>query len=205
MSFFLEGLVLGLGLAFSLGPIFIALTETSIEKGIPAGITVGTGIWVSDLLFISVFYFFMNSIRSTIEAPIFTFWMGISGAIVMAIFGIYLIVKTPIISYSNQKLTAKNYITFGVKGFMVNSINPFTFVFWMSIMSTFIIGREITGQNAFILLSTILVVIIISDSIKVLLAHKLKSKLTPKVANYVFNFSGLVLLGFGLYMLLQVI
>jgi len=205
MSFFLEGLILGFGLAFSLGPIFIALTETSIQKGVRAGMTVGAGIWISDILFISVFYFFINSLKSTIEAPSFIFWMGISGALVLAIFGIYLIVKTPTINYKTQKLSAKNYIAFSIKGFTVNSANPFTFIYWMSVISTYIIGRNVGAVDAFILLSTILVVIILSDSIKVFLADRLKSKLTPRIANYVFNLSGVVLLGFGLYMLLQVI
>jgi len=205
MSFFLEGLILGFGLAFSLGPIFIALTETSIQKGVRAGMTVGAGIWISDILFISVFYFFINSIKSTIEAPSFIFWMGISGALVLAIFGIYLIIKTPTIEYNSQKLSAKNYIAFGIKGFTVNSANPFTFIYWMSVISTYIIGRNVGATDAFILLFTILVVIIISDTTKIFLADKLKSKLTPRIANYVFNLSGVVLLGFSLYMLLQVI
>ena len=51
MTFFLEGLLFGLILAVSLGPIFIALTQTSIEKGILERMENGplTGSYVRDV------------------------------------------------------------------------------------------------------------------------------------------------------------
>ena len=194
MSYFIEGLVLGCGLAISLGPIFITLTEASIDRGIKAGMTVGLGIWISDLIFIGVFYKFVNILKDTIESPHFIFWMGLSGAIVLCLFGIYMIIKQPVIAFNNEKLTARNYIGYFTKGFMVNSINPFTFVYWMGVISTYMIGQNLPNISVQIVLFTILLVIIISDSAKVLLANSLKSKLTPKVANYVFNLSGIILL-----------
>ena len=60
MSLILEGIMLGCLLAVSLGPIFIALTQTSIEKGVLPGLTVGSGIWISDFIFVYVFYNFIE-------------------------------------------------------------------------------------------------------------------------------------------------
>lgn len=205
MTYFIEGLILGLGLAISLGPIFIALTEASIDRGIKAGLTVGLGIWISDIIFITFFYNFINIIRETIESPTFIFWMGLSGAIVLCTFGLFMIIKKPVLNYSQEKLTVKNYISLFTKGFMINSINPFTFVYWMGVTSTYMIGQRIPDSSMVILLSTILIVIILSDSIKVFLAHILKSKLTTNSANVIFNISGAILICFGLYMFVQVI
>lgn len=120
-------------------------------------------------------------------------------------FGLFLILKKPIIDYSNRKHNYKNYIGFWLKGFMVNSINPFTFFFWMGVMSTYIIGREITHDQAIVLLTTILTVIIMSDAGKVFLASSLKNSLTPAHVNKVSNFSGLILVGFGVFMAYQVL
>jgi len=53
-AIFLEGILYGLVLAAMLGPIFVALTQTAIEKGAKAGLTVGLGIWISDLLIIDI-------------------------------------------------------------------------------------------------------------------------------------------------------
>ncbi len=203
MSFILEGLVLGLSLAFSLGPIFIALTETSIQKGTLAGILVGAGIWVSDILFVGFFYFFISKIKETIESPSFVFWMGLSGAIFLILFGIYLIFRKPEINFDQSKYTVRNYIGFFIKGFTVNTVNPFTFVFWIFIISTYIIGRQISHSESALLLGTILFIIVSSDLIKVFLSSLLRKKLTIRILNYLFNFSGIILIGFGCYMIFQ--
>ena len=62
MNLILDGLLLGLTLAILLGPIFVALTQTGIQRGVRAGLSVGTGIWISDILVIVTAYFFIKEI-----------------------------------------------------------------------------------------------------------------------------------------------
>ena len=205
MSYIIEGIILGIGLAVSLGPIFVALTETSLDKGRLPGLTVGTGIWTSDIIIILVFFNFINRIKDTVESESFIFWMGISGALVLFFFGIYMIIKKPALEKTDIKLSAKNYFGFWLKGFAVNTLNPFTFIFWLGVISTYIIGRNTDTGNSIILLSTILIIIVLSDSLKVYLADKIRKKLTPKSVNYIFNFSGILLILFSLYMTSRVI
>ena len=116
-----------------------------------------------------------------------------------------MIIKQPVLNFNNEKLTARNYIGYFTKGFMVNSINPFTFVYWMGVISTYMIGQNLPNISVQIVLSTILLVIILSDSAKVLLANSLKSKLNSTVTNYIFNLSGVILILFGIYMFIRVI
>ncbi len=205
MTFVLIGLIFGLLLAVSLGPIFIALTQTSIEKGIKPGLSVGLGVWISDIIFIYVFYNFIKSIKNTVESEFFIFWMAISGAIVLAAFGIGLLFKKPELNYKKIQFSMKNYLGFWLKGFLINTVNPFTFVFWMGVISTYIIGRDINGTQSLILLSTIFIVIILSDIGKVYLAHFLKNWLTPKHINWVADISGVILIGFGCFLAYSVI
>ncbi len=205
LSIILEGLLLGSGLAISLGPIFIALTQTSMEEGKLPGIIVGSGIWISDILVMSMFYNFITSISGSIESEGFRFWMGISGAIVLTGFGAFLIIKKPILDFMEKKHNYKNYIGFWLKGFLINTINPFTFFFWMSVISTYVIGRDIPSEQVYVLLITILLVIILSDTLKVFLADMLKKRLTFDVINKVSNFSGFIMIAFGIFMLYQVI
>lgn len=205
MSLILEGLTFGLLLAASLGPIFIALTQTSIEKGTIPGLTVGLGIWISDILIVVLLYKFVDSIKSTIESPSFNFWMGISGALVLFLFGAILLIKKPSLEYSNLKFSRSDYAGFWLKGFLINTINPFTFVFWMGVISTYVIGRKMGAGDLWILLSTIIIVIILSDTAKVYLAHFLKKWLTPKHINMVANISGIILIIFGIFLAYTVI
>ncbi len=205
MSIILEGFLFGAALASSLGPIFIALTQTSMEKGVLPGLTVGSGIWVSDILIVFLFYNFIYNIKDSIESSGFRFWMGISGAIILIGFGLYMIIKEPVIEYADRKYSYRNYLGFWLKGFLINTINPFTFFFWMGVISTYLIGRGLGYQETLVLLITILVIIILSDTAKVFLADRLKKWLTHRHINYVSNFSGLLMLGFGIFMAIRVL
>jgi len=205
LSVVVEGLIFGLGLAVSLGPIFIALTQTSIEKGILPGLTVGTGIWISDLLIMALFYKFIYELKDQIEGESFKFWLGLSGALILIAFGLYLILRTPELDYAEKKFSYKSYFGFWLKGFLINTINPFTFFFWMGVISTYVIGRDMPTESNLVLLSTILTVIILSDTGKVFLADYLKNRLTPIHINQISNFSGVLLVAFGLFLGYQVI
>lgn len=204
LSLVIEGLIFGLGLAFSLGPIFIALSQTSIEKGLMPGMTVGLGIWVSDFIILGLFYKFIYEIKDQIQGDTFRFWLGISGVIVMVGFGLYLILKSPILDYSKQKHSYKSYLGFWLKGFLINTINPFTVFFWLGVISTYVIGRDLTVKGHLVVFSTILSVIILSDTGKVFLADYLKSKLTATHINKISNLSGAILVGIGLFLGYQV-
>ena len=125
--------------------------------------------------------------------------------LIMLSFGLYLIIKKPMLDYSERKHDYKSYVGFWLKGFLINTINPFTFFFWMGVISSYVLGRHIQHYEAMVLLSTILAVIIVSDAGKVVLAHFLKKWLTPSHINKVSNFSGVILVLFGLVMGYRVI
>ena len=203
MSYFLEGILLGLTLTILLGPIFIALTQTSIEKGLRAGLTVGLGIWVSDFLIIGGCYLFINQLRYLENNASFKFWMGLIGGLVLIVFGIAAILKKVEVNTVSQSFKAKNYLGFFTKGFLVNTINPFTFFFWITVISTYIIGRQASHQEGSIFLGSILLTIIVTDSLKVVLAKLLRQKLTSKHVGMISKVAGFGLLIFGIFLLFR--
>lgn len=205
MQFILEGLLFGLFLSISLGPIFIALTQTAVEKGGRAGMTVGLGVWISDFLIVGLTFFFIKRISSTIESESFQFWLGMAGGIVMILFGLGSIMKKVDLDLNERKHEYKDYLGFGLKGFLVNTVNPFTFLFWLSTISTYIIGRKINNTEATIFLGSILFMIIFSDSLKVILAKSIRSKLQSKHIEAFSKVAGVGLFCFGLYLIYQVI
>jgi len=129
MQFIVEGLLFGLFLSVSLGPIFIALTQTAVEKGGKAGMTVGLGVWISDFIILFVTFIFIKTLSATIESESFKFWMGMAGGIVMIFYGLISMFKRVELDLNQRKHEYKDYIGFWLKGFMVNTINPFTFLF----------------------------------------------------------------------------
>ena len=63
----LQGIQTGLVLCIMLGPIFFALVQAGVERGMRAGLMVGLGIWISDLIFILSIFFGASFIVTVTE------------------------------------------------------------------------------------------------------------------------------------------
>lgn len=201
MQFVIEGLLFGLTLSILLGPIFIAITQSSIEKGYKAGLAVGIGIWVSDLLFIVLTYEFIHRISHIVNGEFFQLSMGIIGGLVLIGFGLYTIFSKVKEIASSEIAGAKNYLQFFTKGFLVNTVNPFTFIFWISVISTYVLARDITGWQSLQFLVSILVVIIITDSLKIFLAQLLRQYLQGVHLLWINRIAGAALAVFGILLI----
>jgi threonine/homoserine/homoserine lactone efflux protein len=203
MNLILDGLLLGLTLAILLGPIFVALTQTGIQRGIRAGLSVGTGIWVSDLLVIITAYFFIKEIDEIAQNKSFHHWMGWIGGLILVIFGIVSIIKKPIQEEKIPAFNAKSYTGYWTKGFAVNFFNPFTFVFWIGVMTTYVIGKSINGWETTLLFGSIMFTIIVTDSMKVILAKLIRKKLTHDHIVLFGKVAGIILITFGVVLILR--
>ncbi len=203
MNLILDGLLLGLTLAILLGPIFVALTQTGIQRGVRAGLSVGTGIWISDILVIVTAYFFIKEIDEIAQNKSFHHWMGWIGGLILIIFGIISLVKKPKLDEKIPAFNAKSYAGYWTKGFAVNFFNPFTFVFWISVMTTYVIGKKIDGPDATLLFGSIMFTIIVTDSLKVVLAKLIRKKLKQNHIVLFGKLAGIILITFGLVLILR--
>ncbi|MFZ1750594.1 MAG: LysE family transporter [Saprospiraceae bacterium] len=203
VQFVIEGLLLGLTLTILLGPIFVALTQTGIQYGIKAGISVGSGIWISDILVILASYFFITQIDFWSHDPGFQFWTGMVGGMVLMIFGLGAIFNKHTSDVDTRAFTAKSYLGFMSKGFAVNFINPFTFAFWISVMSTYVMVKKATVTQVVILFSTIMLTIMITDSLKVVLAKMIRHRMRHHHIVLFSRIAGIMLIIFGVILMVR--
>lgn len=203
MQFVFEGFILGLTLTILLGPIFIALTQTGIKHGIKAGLSVGTGIWTSDLLVIFSAWFFINQIQEITNNPSFHFWMGSAGGVMLIVFGIVSVLNKHKKDQQTPAFNAKSYMGYWTKGFAVNFLNPFTFVFWIGVMTTYVLGRKIDGYQTIILFTSIMITIMSTDSLKVVLAKLIRSRMKQEHIIMFSRVAGVILIIFGIVLLIR--
>jgi threonine/homoserine/homoserine lactone efflux protein len=196
-------LLLGLALAILLGPIFVALTQIALEKGARAGIVASSGVWLSDILIITLCYVFIQRVNYLVEDAMFTYWMGLLGGFILITFGAGALFKKVNLVFNNSSHTANDYFSFWTKGFLVNTINPFTFVFWIGVISTYVIKAKISGLKSFVFFSSIMFVIILSDTLKVLLAKAIRNHLRQKHFTIFSRVAGVGLIIFGIVLLLR--
>lgn len=185
-QFLLNGIYYGFILSFLIGPIFFALLQAAIEKGTKTGLIVASGVWFSDLLYILTVYFSLAWIKSVSELPDFGLIVGGVGAVVLILFGIGMVLNNKPVD-KTQRIEKSGYVANFVKGFLINTVNPFTVFFWIAMSSEILAVKtmatqtiETTPNEAFAFFGGILGMIVFTDVVKVLLAKKITKYLTQK-------------------------
>ena len=100
-----EGISLGLLLSLAAGPIFFMLIQLGIERGVVAGMTLSTGVLLSDVAYVILVYFGVEWLS---ELPDFKWYMGLIGGGILMVFGL----ATMLSKYKPPKdinITARTY------------------------------------------------------------------------------------------------
>jgi threonine/homoserine/homoserine lactone efflux protein len=205
MQIVLEGIGIGLALAMLIGPILVALTQTGIQYGFRAGLVVGAGIWVSDILVITSCWSFLHSFKILTQNRDFQLILGIAGSLILFLSGLYTFFSHKKKEISNLTFQSASLSALFVKGFAVNTINPFTFIFWLGIMTSYLQTKGVTDTRISILLASIMGPIIVTDSLKVILAKSVRNLLDAHYQRLFIRISGLGLMMFGLVLLVRVL
>lgn len=146
---FVHGLLLGLGLALLPGPVFFALLHKSITRGFRYGMAMAMGVVLSDATVIFITYIGFSQLFN--ESPRFQYWLGVFGACFTFIYGLYLIFSHRITPYKPEKEeTLPRKRTSFVKGFLLNLLNPFMFLYWIGVLG---VVSESYGANKWSILT----------------------------------------------------
>lgn len=204
-SIFLQGVGLGLVLAAMVGPLTVSLLHMSIEKGKTAGFYVAAGIWISDFLFMMGVYFGFQYLEKVIALPGFERGMGIAGSIILLMVGVGILKKSGEPAPEAIKLKNKDIFGAMLQGFSINSINPFTFIFWTSVMGAVVLKNQWETHETITFFSGILMTIIVSDSAKILLSTPIHHWLTPGRWKKIKWISGGAFIVFSVALLVRVL
>lgn len=202
MSLFWEGLGIGIGLSVLTGPLLFLILEASILKGYRGGFSVTFGIWLSDLTISLLSIYFAKSIIDVIHTESFRNNISWAGGIALIVLGLAAFFSRKSTSSESKIQHSKTDIGYFIKGFVVNSLNPFPFVFWFGISSTYLSKELFEFSSIFFLIGGILIAIIATDTLKVVFAKKI-SKYIKANNDQIQRFVGGVLVIFGIALLLK--
>lgn len=204
MQHIFDGIYLGLTLAILLGPIFIVLIQVSLEHGTLAGLVAGSGIWISDIIIVYFTLLFVRQIQDYVYQPSFIFWVGLLGGAVLVIVGMISFFKKSTLNFeTSYSKKASSWFGFWVKGFLVNTINPFTFIFWLSTITTYVATKQLDTNESYVFGSIIIAMIIMTDSLKVLLAKLIRQRITPQTLSAINKTAGVALVVFGFVLMFR--
>ena len=97
-----------------------------------------------------------------------------------------------------------SYFKLLLKGFVVNTLNPFTFFFWGVIAAGKLAESGFSENEFFLFFGAILFVIIATDTLKVSLAKVIRKYMKPKNILLVRKISGIAFVIFGIILIVRV-
>lgn len=195
----LKGLTLGLLLSISVGPVIFSIIKQSLNSGHRGGIAFILGVSASDIALVLISNVFTEIFGYMVKHKNF---IGIVGSFFLIVMGVYFIffkkVKVDDSGVQVLQLTKKDYVKTFLSGFFMNTLNPAVFIFWLTTSTTLI---TLSIENRTIAFVTCLAFVFLTDFLKVIMAQKIRRKLTPHNIQILSRINGLVLLGFGLVLL----
>ncbi|WP_439153392.1 LysE family translocator [Winogradskyella sp.] len=201
----LTAIPFGIILAFTIGPVFFVLLETSATKGFTSAIIFDLGVIFADIVFIAVAFFSTNKLAEKIkDDPNFL----IFGGVLLVAYGTISFIKTSksfrsiVREHHRIELPKKDYGKLFIKGFLLNFINIGVLLGWLGFI---VIGTSLTSSESgvIVFITTMLITYFVMDLIKIAAAKRLKSKLTPRRIFKTKKIVALVILGFGIVLLTQ--
>ncbi|TMI93370.1 MAG: lysine transporter LysE [Bacteroidetes bacterium] len=193
----LKGITLGLLLSISVGPIVFSILKQSLNNGHTGGMAFIIGVSASDVTMVLVSNVFTElfSTLSTHKKEI-----GIAGSIFLISVGVYfLFFKKLKVNEEGQQVLVKfrkrDFARIALSGYLMNTLNPAVFLFWFTASTTFI---NHTLEQKLVLFIVCLAIVFSGDIAKVMLAGKIRKKLTPHNIHIINRVNGIILIFFGI-------
>lgn len=195
----LKGITLGLLLSISVGPALFSVIKQSLNNGPRGGMAFAAGIFMSDVTLVLVANVFTELFRSL---RVYEKQIGIAGSIFLVSMGIFFLFfkKVKVNEAGKQvfKHRKRDLAKISLSGFFMNLLNPAVIILWITISSSLIL---FSSKYRLVVYSTCLCIALLADVAKVLMAGKIRNRLTPHNIHIINRLNGIILIGFGAVLL----
>ena len=186
------GILLGLGAAIPIGPVNLEMIRRNLRFGTPYGIMTGLGACTADLTYLVLLCL---GALTLLQYPDFLRVLGITGSCILAWFGLSAFRAKPAEATENTK--RPSLFRYGVEGYAITLINPFTILFWASVSSQLSMVA-ITDEyatlyaGAGVMIGTISWVLAINT-----IVHFTRHHLSPRAIQWLNYSGGVIILSFA--------
>ena len=197
----IKGVGLGLILALSVGPVIFTVLKQSINNGHRGGFSFVAGVWLSDIVLVLISNFFTQLVKELLE---FRSVIGYFGSIFLIGMGVfYIFFKKVKLNAAEariiQRFSKTDFTKIALSGFFINTLNPSVLLFWLINATAFAATHSLSER--FVIFSVCLVLNIIADILKVMMAGKIRESLTASHILLINKISGSILVIFGLVLM----
>lgn len=194
---FFSGIGLGLVLAILVGPVFFTLVHVSISRGFHSGIIFALGILTSDLSYFILTYLGISQVDQNDTVKLL---LGIFGGAFLIIYGITLLAKRKV-RIEFKRPDARSMAGFYIKGFLINALNPFVLIYWISVTGGLVIQYGDQTSKVVTFAIGCFLTVFLTDLTKSFLSFRLKRLIRESMLIWLNRVSGFLLVGFGIGLL----
>ena len=198
----ISGLLLGLALVFSVGPVIFTIIKLRINYGLASAFYFIGGVWLSDIFWVVIANAFSGLFESLIthRKPI-----GIAGGIFLISLGTYYLFFKKYHSKDDLdkgvKIGNATHARLFITGFLINTLNPGVIALWFAATTK---SLSNTFDERVVIFSICLLLNMSADIFKINLAGRLRKKLTDRNITIINKISGLMFLIFGTVLIIGV-
>jgi threonine/homoserine/homoserine lactone efflux protein len=196
----LKGLALGFILSLSVGPIIFTIIKQSLNNGHLGGFSFVAGVWLSDIILVLLSNGFTALVGALLQHQKTIAYGGGGFLIFLGLYFVFL--KKVTLNKDAEgnvlQMRKRDMAKVFASGFIINTLNPGVLLFWLgnaTLLSTHTLEQRIT------IFAVCLLVNMAADVGKVMMAGKLRSRLTLRNLSIINKISGILLIGFGLALL----
>ena len=198
----IKGLLLGLILSISIGPVIFAILKQSLTNGHKAGYAFVAGVSASDISLLIICNVFTALFTLVLSHKAIIAMVGAGFLLLMGLYTLlFKKIKLESISDDRDKnMRKRDLLGIFVSGYLMNTLNPSVFLFWFAWTAAIGTNAAETTQPLLyklLVFGTCLSFVLVSDLIKVVLAGTLRPRLTEKTMIWINRLSGIIILIFS--------
>ena len=192
----IKGILAGLAYGMLLGPLFFISLKVTLSQGWRNGVALVGGAFASDATLVAGGWWSAARLSTLARQEVFQSGFGLVSGLILFGFGLSAIWprKSQAMAAARDEPLSKRRYSF-LKGFIINMSNPSNWIFWLS-LATVVQAEAMPedGRYAETFLVATLVVVLLTDLVKVLLAHKIGKNLNPGVPEKIVRVAGVILM-----------
>ena len=198
----IKGLLLGLILSISIGPVIFAIIKQSLTNGKKAGYAFVAGVSASDISLLLVCNLFTSLFTLVLEHKALIALFGAGFLLISGLYTLFFkkIVIDPSTDSGENNQSKRDLIKSFFAGYLMNTLNPSVFLFWFAWTAAIRATAEDSNnpiQYRLIVFGTCLAFVLVSDLLKVVLAGALRPRLTEKSLLWINRISAIIILTFS--------
>ena len=212
-SFVIWAVVIGLFLSLivNMGPAFITLVQTSLHRGFKTAAWFISGVILNDAMIISIYI--LTSVQVVMRSELEVTLFSIGAGIILVLFGIFTFrrkaeEKESILEKRTNEILEKkenkpSWLLMLGKGFVINLLNPFVWIFWFSAVA--VVAGSMGGNkvSTIVFFALILGTTLMCELLKAWGAAKLKVFFNPHRTTIMNRCAGILLVVCGVYFILM--